>query len=235
MAQKPKFRIDPDKMLPETLARRLGRSHKRARNRHPWLQGLAVVVLLPVLSLMSRVRIRGREHLPADGGFILAPNHPSILDGLFAAIAVLPRRMSFMGMAELWNKRVPAWVMSRLGAFPVVRGTWDRDAFETAAAVLDRGGVLVLFPEGGVSPPGGYKPAKSGIGHIAHTAGATIVPVHLDGPRKLYKPWTWPKVTVTVGEPIAVEQHAEPARELSQATAERVLDEIKRLAPTASR
>ncbi len=224
-------RPDLRSALTPALTRRLSRSHRRARGRTPWLQGLAVLVLLPILSLMARVRVRGREHVPREGGFIVAPNHPSVLDGFFAALPILPRRLAFMGMAELWARPLPAWVMSRIGGFPVVRGTWDRDAFQTAATVLERGRVLVLFPEGGVSPPGGYKPAKPGLGHIAHTAGATIVPVHLDGPRRLYRWWTWPRITVTVGPPIVVEQDDEPSRERAQATAEQVLAAIKQLEP----
>jgi 1-acyl-sn-glycerol-3-phosphate acyltransferase len=217
--------------LTPAAMRRLTRSHRRARRRTPWLQAFAALVFVPLLSLMAQVRVRGREHLPKAGGYILAPNHPSVLDGFFAALPVLPRRLSFMGMAELWARPLPAWLMSRVGGFPVVRGTWDRDAFQTAHAVLERGRVLVMFPEGGVSPPGGYKTAKPGIGHIAHQAGATIVPVHLDGPRRLYRWWSWPKVTVTVGTPIVVEHDGDPSRERSQATAEQVLDAIKALEP----
>ena len=225
-------RFDPRQGLPDVVARRLGRSHKRARIRSPWLQGLVVLVALPVLSLVARVRVVGRDRLPDEGGFVLAPNHPSVLDAFFAALPVLPRRLGFMGMAELWRKPLPAWVMNRVGAFPVVRGTWDADAFATAAKVLDRGRVLVMFPEGGVSPPGGYKPAKRGIGHVAHVAGATVVPVHLDGPRRLYRPWTWPRVTITVGEPIEVAHDPEPSRERAQQTAEEVLAAIAALEPS---
>ncbi|PTL58272.1 1-acyl-sn-glycerol-3-phosphate acyltransferase [Paraconexibacter algicola] len=214
-----------------SLARRLTRSHARARRRSPYLQGVAVATLLPVVLLLARVRVRGREHLPGSGGFVLAPNHPSVLDGVFAALAVLPRRISFMGMAELWRRPLPAWVMSRIGAFPVVRGTWDADAFTTAATVLRRGRVLVMFPEGGVSPPGGYKPARAGIGHLAHTTGAVVVPVHLDGPRRLYRPWTWPRVTVTVGPPITVEEDPDPSRERSLETARRILTAVAALDP----
>jgi 1-acyl-sn-glycerol-3-phosphate acyltransferase len=219
--------------LPDALAGRLRRSHKRARSGRPWLQGLVILLLVPLLSLLARVRVRGRANVPAGGGFIVAPNHPSVLDAFFAALPILPRRLYFMGMAELWQRPVPAWLMSRLGGFPIIRGTWDGDAFDTAASVLERGRVLVLFPEGGVSPPGGYRPARPGLGHIAHRAGADIVPVHLCGPRRLYRWWSWPRVTVTVGEPIHVEHDPDPSRERSQATADRVLAAIRALDPEA--
>ncbi len=215
--------------LPAALSRRLARSHRRARKGQPWLQGLALALFLPLLALLARVRFRGRGHLP-DGGFIVAPNHPSQLDVFFVAAAIQPRRMLFMGKAELWSGRLGG-LFNRIGGFPIVRGTWDGEAFATAGAVLERGRVLVMFPEGGVSPVGGYRPAKSGIGHIAHRSGATVVPVHLAGTRGLYRPWTWPRVTVTLGDPIAVEAIAEPTREQQQATADRVLDAIRALAP----
>ena len=227
----PRAKLDA-KNLPEVLRRRLGRSHKRARKRRPWLQGLVMLIVVPLLGLIARVRVHGRKRVPQEGGFIVAPNHPSMIDPFFAALPILPRRMYFMGMAELWRKPFPAWLMSRLGGFPVVRGSWDPDAFATAESILRRGRVLVLFPEGGVSPPGGYRPAKPGIGHIAHRTGSPIVPVHLSGTRRLYRWWSWPKITVTVGDPIEVEFDEDPSRERSLATAQRVLAAIEALAPS---
>jgi len=204
----------------------LARYHKRARRRVPWLQTIAVALLLPLVSLVSRVRVTGREHIP-DGGYIVAANHPSIFDPLFVALAIR-RRIRFMGKSELFNGRW-GWLLNRLGAFPVRRGVWDTDAFETAAAVLTRGRVMSIFPEGGVHTT--RVPARSGIGHIAHLAGATVLPVHLEGTGGLSTPWRWAKVRVTIGPPVAVAENDQPSRELSLATAERVLDAIYALVP----
>ena len=207
------------------LAKLLKRYHRRTRRRVPWLQTVALALLLPVLSLISRVRITGRENIP-DGGYIAASNHPSNLDALFVALAIR-RRIRFMGKSELFDGRW-GWLLNRLGAFPVQRGVWDADAFETAATVLKRGRVMSIFPEGGVHSE--RVPAKSGVGHIAHLAGATVLPVYLDGTRSLYTPWRWPKVRVVVGTPLQVEENARPSREQSQATAQRILDAIHDLA-----
>ncbi len=203
----------------------LKRYHRRTRKRVPWLQTLALALLLPVLSFVSRVRITGRENIP-DGGYIAAANHCSNVDALFVALAIR-RRIRFMGKSELFDGRW-GWLLNRLGAFPVQRGVWDTDAFETAATVLKRGRVMSIFPEGGVhSKP---VPAKSGVGHIAHLAGATILPVYLDGTRTLYTPWRWPKVRVVIGEPLQVDEDPQPSRERSQQTAQRILDAIYALA-----
>ena len=69
---------------------------------------------LPVLSLVSRVRVSGREHIP-DGGYVAASNHPSNFDALFVALAIR-RRIRFMGKSELFGGR---WgrLLNRLGAF----------------------------------------------------------------------------------------------------------------------
>jgi len=110
------------------------------------------------------------------------------------------------------------------------RGVWDADAFETAATVLNRGRVMSIFPEGGVHAD--RVPAKSGVGHIAHLAGATVVPVYLDGTRSLYEPWRWPKVRIVIGSPLRFEPNEQPSREQSQQTAQRILDAVHELAPT---
>jgi len=197
-------------------AQLLKRYHRRTRRRVPWLQSLALAVLLPILSLVARVRVIGRENIPG-GGYIAASNHPSNLDALFVALAIR-RRIRFMGKSELFDGRW-GWLLNRLGAFPVQRGVWDVDAFETAATVLKRGRVMSIFPEGGIHA--GRVPAKSGVGHIAHLAGATVVPVYLEGTRSLYTPWRWPRVRVVIGAPLVVEENADPSRERSQATAQK--------------
>jgi 1-acyl-sn-glycerol-3-phosphate acyltransferase len=211
-------------------AQLLKRYHRRTRRRVPWLQTLVLGLLL-LLSLVSRVRVVGRENIP-DGGYVAASNHPSNLDALFVALAIR-RRIRFMGKSELFDGRW-GWLLDRLGAFPVQRGVWDADAFETAATVLKRGRVMSIFPEGGVHA--GRVPAKPGVGHIAHLAGATVLPVFLEGTRSLYTPWRrWPKVRVVIGAPLRVEEHARPSREQSQQTAQRILDAVHALGGESDR
>ena len=218
-----------------TVAKRLGpsgllkRYHRRTRRRVPWLQTLLLLVLLPLLSLISRVRVVGRENIP-DGGYIAAANHRSNLDALFVALAIR-RRIRFMAKSELFDGRWGS-LLNRLGAFPVQRGVWDTESFETAATVLDRGWVLCIFPEGGIHAAERV-PAKSGVGHIAQLAGATVLPVYLDGTRSLYTPWRWPKVRVVIGVPLQVDANAQPSREGSQETAQRILDAVHDLAGAA--
>ncbi len=200
----------------------LRRYHRRTRGEVPWLQTVLVTVLLPLVSILARVEVRGRENIPS-GGFIVAGNHLSNFDPLFLSLAVR-RRIRFMGKSELFNGR---WgrLLNLLGAFPVRRGVWDEDAFETARHVIAGGRVMAMFPEGGVQTE--RVPARGGIGHIAHVTGATVLPVYVAGTRDLYAPWKrWPAVTVIIGRPLTVERDCSPSRERSQETAQRILDAI---------
>lgn len=205
------------------------RFHRRSRRRNPRLQALFAVLLVPLLGVLARIRVSGREHLQA-GAFIASANHPSQLDPFFVALA-LRRRVQFMGKSDLFAG-APGWLYSRLGAFPVRRGIWDTDAFETAETVLSRGKVMAVFPEGGLSDPvNGYRDARPGAGYLAQRTGVPVVPIHLDGTRKLYKPWAWPKVRITIGEPTTFEQADAPSRESNHVVADAILDRVKALAP----
>ena len=232
MSPKKPFPLDP---RPAAV---LARYHDRARTRRPWLQALGLALLAPLIVLAVRlrvgvrVRVRGREHLP-EGGFIISPNHPSVMDPVVIALA-LRRRVSFMGKSDLFTRRWGRW-LTRLGSFPVRRGVWDQDAFQTAAQALDRDGVLFMAWEGGCSPKaGGFRAPKAGVGHVAQIAGATVVPCYLEGTRGLYRPWTWPRLRITFGEPLQIPRDPDPSRESNTQVARQVADAVIALAPNSS-
>ena len=89
----------------------------------------------------TRMSIDGREHLPSTGAYILAPIHRSYVDTPIVA-CVTSRRIRFMGKQEMWKHPRLGWLFSALGAFPVNRGTADREALSgmvTAIAGWGRG------------------------------------------------------------------------------------------------
>lgn len=180
-------------------------------------------LLTPVLRLWFRLRIEGREHLPADGPVVVAPNHKSFSDAFFVALAT-PRHAQFMAKSELLAGRF-GWLLNRLGAFPVRRGESDAEALETARAVLRRGGMLALFPEGTrVRDPEALGAPKRGAARLALEAGAPVVPCAIEGTEALRKgAFVLPKqVQVSFGEPIAVEQ-LEPTPEAAASLTDELL------------
>ena len=124
---------------------RFAREHGTSRV----LYYLARVVLVPAILIWFRLQRSGREHARFKGGLIVASNHRSFLDP-FVIGAFLPwrRRLQFVAKVELFEKRWQGWLLSRLGAFPIRRGQSDETAMETARLVVERGGTVVIFPEG---------------------------------------------------------------------------------------
>lgn len=173
----------------------------RAKGANPFLYGLFMVVLKPLLRLVFRMHISGAEHVPATGPVVIAPNHKSFWDSFFIAVA-LRRRVHFMGKAELFTGRRGRLFLA-LGGFPVKRGESDAEALETARAILDRGDVLSLFPEGTRVPdPDSLGVPKRGAARLAIEAGAPMVPAAITGTER--RRWHLPRrVQVSFGEPIS--------------------------------
>lgn len=162
-------------------------------------------IVTTIVRLFTRMRIDGREHVPPTGPFVLAPVHRSILDTPIAA-CVTTRRLRFMGKDSVWKIRPVGWVASALGAFPVTRGTADREALRRGVAVLEAGDPLVLFPEGERKSGPVVQPLFDGAVYIAVKAGVPIVPVGIGGSeRVLPKGTKLPRprrVHVVVGPPM---------------------------------
>jgi 1-acyl-sn-glycerol-3-phosphate acyltransferase len=186
----------PGPRIPEGIARR---------------QSLAGKVAGPVLTRWYQVRIVGAEHVPSSGPAVVSANHNSLLDIPFLAMAV-PRDIVFMAKVELF-KGIGRPLFHTLGGFPVHRQINDLKAVDTALAVLERGGLLGMFPEGTRSPEQ-LLPFLPGAAWVALVRGAPIVPVAISGAAEsLPRGQKIPKrtrVSVRFGEPIPVEREDDP-------------------------
>ena len=160
------------------------RFHEHARTREPdWLYTFVRIVSYPYCKLAFRLRTQHRGRVPATGPVILAPNHFSAMDHWFVGIE-LRRRVRFMAKSQLFKGRALEFIMPHGGAFPVRRGQRDEEAIETALTILRRGGVIVIYPEGGRSRSATIgESARPGIGRLALQSGAPVVPVAINGSR----------------------------------------------------
>jgi 1-acyl-sn-glycerol-3-phosphate acyltransferase len=163
---------------------RFQRYHEYARRRgvNPVLYTIARALLVPFFLVWFRLERGGREHTKVKGGLIVAANHRSFLDP-FVIGTLLPwrRRMQFVAKVELFEKRWTGWVLSRLGAFPIRRGQSDETAMETARMAVERGGTVIIFPEGTRIRQGSLGTPKRGVGRLALEAGAAVLPVAVQG------------------------------------------------------
>jgi glycerol-3-phosphate dehydrogenase (NAD(P)+) len=198
---------------------------ERARGRgvNRTVYWISRAVLEPFFVLYFRMSRIGREHIPREGGVIIAANHRSFLDPFL--IGTLVRRpVYFVAKRELFTNPILAWWLSSLGAFPVDRGNGDRDAMGTARRILERGDVVVIFPEGTRTRPGGLGSPKRGVGRLALETGAPIVPVALIGTEAVRRGWRIRphKVRLRCGRPLLFSRVEEPSPQLARAVMERV-------------
>ncbi|MCU1358747.1 MAG: putative acyltransferase [Ilumatobacteraceae bacterium] len=154
-----------------------------------------------------RMSVEGRENVPTDGPFLLAPVHRSIIDTPISS-GVTRRRMRFMGADKYWKSKYFGRLLSALGGFPVTRHSADREALARCIAVLESGEPLVLFPEGERKSGDIVQPLFDVATYIAAKAGVPIIPVGIGGSElampkcaKFIRPH---KVHVVVGRPITV-------------------------------
>ena len=183
--------------------------------------------------LYWRLTVEGREHVP-PGPFVLAPVHRSNIDTPLVS-AVTTRRLRFMGKDTLWKYRLPGWVLTALGGFPVHRGAADREALRRCVEVLRGGEPLVLFPEGTRQSGPLVQPLFEGAAYLATRTGVPIVPVGVGGSERAMTKGSMVlrpvKVHVVVGEPLWAEGAGEgrASRRAVRELTERLRDELQRL------
>lgn len=184
--------------------------------------------------LWLRMSVEGRDNVPKQGVFILAPTHRSVWDTPIAS-GVTRRRMRFMGADKWWKQKWFGTLLSALGGFPVTRGTADREALKRCIAVLDGGEPLVLFPEGERKSGLKVQPLFDGACYVAAKAGVPIIPVGIGGSERVMPKgarFIYPrKVHVVVGEPIPAPTGDSPRdqREAVRVATLRLHAELQRL------
>ena len=164
------------------------------------------VVVYYVVGLVTRilhpVSVEGMEKLPKSG-VLLCPNHSSNWDPILVALRLpINYRLHIMAKEELFQNPLLGWLLRKVGAFPVSRGNNDINAVKQSIQALKDGDNLLIFPEGttvrnGIGYLDGLPPqAKAGVAMIGVRTGATLIPVFVDGEKKLFH-----KTRIIFGDP----------------------------------
>lgn len=192
-------------------------------------------ILGSLFHLLFKIRYRGREHAPAEGGAILASNHISVLDPVIvsmAATAMTGRAVRFLAAAEFFDRPVIGWGLRRIRQIPIRRGASDRRALEQAAGLIRRGALAGIFPEGTLSPDGNPLPGRRGAARLALASGAPILPCGIWGTRARWplggirwKRPLRPRVIVSFGPVLLPEGELEDPQDV-QALTDRIMAAI---------
>ena len=190
----------------------------------------------PVFGFAWHIRAEGLENIP-DGPAILCPNHISVLDSFFIP-AVLSRRITFVGKAEYLDDWKTRWLFPAIGMIPIDRSGGDASsaALDAAAAVLARGELFGIYPEGTRSRDGLLHKGKTGPARLALRTGAPIVPVGVRGtleimPPDARLPRLWRPATIAFGRPVDPARYANRGDERSvlRSMIDEVMYEIREL------
>jgi 1-acyl-sn-glycerol-3-phosphate acyltransferase len=191
----------------------------------PFLYGLGKVVQSTVFNVIWRKKAYGRENIPPFGTpVIFAANHRSLTDPSNVGCCI-PYPIFFFAKEELFDVPVLGWYIRRINSFPVRRKEHDVGALKTAVNVLEHGGALMLFPEGGrrLDPARQWK-AKAGVGLLACKTGAQVVPVGIRNADKLSQ---LARLEVSFGKPLWPPKEA--GRDDYQKFADEVMVRVKEL------
>lgn len=167
--------------------------------------GVSKFVLWVAFRVRYGLRVRGQEHVPRTGAFILAANHLSYLDPPVMGVAC-PRRVRFMARDTLFGHWLLGPFLRAVGVIPLQREGSDLAGLREAVRHLRGGDPIALFPEGARQPSGRLGEAKRGIGLLAEQACVPIVPAVVQGTFEALPPGSRGlqpgKIQVAFGPPI---------------------------------
>jgi 1-acyl-sn-glycerol-3-phosphate acyltransferase len=192
-------------------------------------------ILMP---LLTRTTVTDRGNLPGRGPLLVVGNHMATMEVVLMLINA-PWQLEMLGAGDI---NPPPWmhVLTRLyGFIPVNRGNFDREAITQALGVLQQGGIMGIFPEGGVWDPGAME-AKRGVAWLSYYGRTPILPIGFGGVEgamnQLFK-LKRPQLAMDVGEvmPPVTLPAGTPRRQGLQQAANRIMEAIEALIPEAYR
>ncbi len=167
-----------------------------------------------LVRLIYRLRVRGLDNVPAQGGAVLVANHVTYLDALVLT-AAMSRPVRFVMHYKFAEVPILGRLVERARVIPIATRSEDpgvlREALDEIAGALEAGEVVCIFPEGTLTQDGCLGPFRKGVEHIVKRTPVPVVPMRLQGlggsvfSRMRKRARLWPRVDVVAGAPIVSE------------------------------
>jgi 1-acyl-sn-glycerol-3-phosphate acyltransferase len=198
----------------------------------------AVAVVRPPLMALTRRDWRGAEHLPAEGGFVVAPNHLSHIDPLTIAHFLWDngRPVRYLCKESLFRIPVAGRIIGAAGQIPVLRESGDAGrAFSAAVDAVRKGECVGVYPEATLTRDPALWPmvGKTGAARVALSTGCPVIPLAHWGEQEILAPYAarprlLPRRTVHVWAGPAVDLSAFEGRPLDAQNLRGATDAIVR-------
>ncbi len=174
---------------------------------------LSRLVVLGLCKVWFRLRVEGRQHVPATGPVLLVANHASYLDPPLVGITA-GRFVRFLAQAGLAKFAPLRFWMRQVGVTLIDRAAPSKDALRLISDCLRGGDAVGVYPEGTRSRDGSVGPFRSGVEFLARRSQAVVVPVGIQGgsrafPRGKLLPRPF-RIVVRYGAPWTAEQVLAP-------------------------
>jgi len=199
-------------------AERTARAARAARTarvvqRSAFWWNLSKFLVLTFCRLWFRLRVEGRDRVPASGPVLLVANHSSYLDPPLVGISNR-RWVGFLAQVGLAGFAPLRWWMAQVGVTLIDRNAPSKDAMRLVADCLAQGEVVGIFPEGTRSRDGSVGPFRTGVEFLVRRTGAVVVPVGIDGASRAFpRGALFPRprrIVVRYGEPWSAERILAP-------------------------
>ena len=190
---------------------------------------IAKIKFLIIFKLFFRLKVTGQQNIPLDGPFIIVANHSSLLDPVILGVSVRPK-VIFVATAYLFKIGWLGYLLRKANSIPVQREN-DISSLKRALKILQQGGVLGIFPEGGVDRQKDDLPIKAGAAFLATKVGVPIVPIKIKGadkalPRGAKFIRSLHKIEVEIKKPIYCSRQTNKDKEIIKRVVESYIKEI---------
>jgi len=190
------------------------------------------VVLGCVVWVLGRPTVAGRGNVPSHGPVVVVANHASLIDGPVLA-SIWPQRVTFTSAAYLFKIPIVGALLRGAGAIPVQSAPSDVAGLKAALRVLERGGTLAIFPEGGIGPKTNPRPLQLGWAYLALRTGACVLPVVIKGSRTVLPTGARlpriGRITVAIAPPWILSPVQHPGRDVLTAMNNRLFEQMLRM------
>ena len=167
------------------------------------LYWILLPIVWPLLHILWRIEVVGKENIPRGRAHVIASNHLSDLDPVYILEAVFSwKRYTILAKQELFKNPLAGWFLRCMGAVSIERGKGDTTTVEKLTNECKNGTGIMIFPEGTRTKTGKLGVIKSGAFVIAAAAGADMLPVRIIYGTKEGRLHLFCKLRIVFGEPI---------------------------------